>query len=80
MKKIFIILNLFFLFLISACTLNGTGVKEITDLAGDQVEIVPSPERVVARTANSTSFLVGMGLQDRIVGTMGVCLMGEERW
>ena len=65
-KGIFLVGALCFL---CSCTKKAEK-KEIIDIAGDTVLIPVNPSKVVARTANSTSFMVAMGMKDKIVGTM----------
>lgn len=43
--------------------------REITDINGDKVTISADVKRVICRSGNGTSFLVGMGLGDKLVGT-----------
>lgn len=68
--KISKLLSLFSVITLLSCSLNNGGVVEIFDIEGDKVLIKETPQRIVARTANATSFLVGMGLQEKVVGTM----------
>ena len=61
-------LTLLCCFMASCGDRNG-GTKTITDLNGDTVAIPSNPERIVCRSGNGTSFLIGMGYADRLVGT-----------
>ena len=56
------------------CALGSCGEKinatrSVVDLNGDTVTIPSSPMRIVCRSGNGTSFLIGMGYADRLVGT-----------
>ena len=58
-------LTLLCCFMASCGDRNG-GTKTITDLNGDTVAIPSNPERIVCRSGNGTSFLIGMGYADTI--------------
>ena len=45
------------------------GKHTITDINGDSVTVSREINRVVSRSGNGTSFLVAMGLGDKLVGT-----------
>lgn len=71
-KKLLPIISVVFL---TACAGEGTiGTKTVKDLAGVEVSIPSHPERIVCRSGNGTSFLVAMGLEDRLVGTANYML------
>ena len=72
MKKIF---SLLFVSMLSACTgAKAAETKVVKDLAGVEVTIPSNPSRIVCRSGNGTSFIVGMGLQDKLVGTANYML------
>ena len=43
--------------------------RSITDINGDLVNVPTEINKIVCRSGNGTSFLVGMGLADKLVGT-----------
>ena len=52
-----------------SCGPANSETKSIVDLNGDTVTIPSNPMRIVCRSGNGTSFLIGMGYADRLVGT-----------
>lgn len=78
MKKLVIL----FLTLTIACgllTSCSTGAsknssRRITDCAGAEVEIPENVERVVCTSASAVPFLLGMGVEDKIIGAHGSTL------
>lgn len=52
-----------------SCGDKNIGTKNVIDLNGDTVAIPSNPMRIVCRSGNGTSFLIGMGYADRLVGT-----------
>ena len=73
MKKIVsIVLCLVLLCGVVGCTNRSNDVEKtvvISDINGDEVEIPQNPEKIVCRSGNGTSFVVGMGHSDKLVGT-----------
>ena len=53
---------------------NETGSKIISDCAGVEVEIPENVNKVVCTSASAVPFLLGMGVEDKIVGAHGSTL------
>lgn len=62
------------LFGISSSALAENASRTITDCAGAEVEIPERIERVVCTSASAVPFLLGMGVEDTIVGAHGSTL------
>lgn len=73
MKKIVsMVMCLVLLCGVVGCTNRSNDVEKtvvISDINGDEVEIPQNPEKIVCRSGNGTSFVVGMGHSDKLVGT-----------
>ena len=52
-----------------SCSEPDDKTNGITDLNGDFVVIPNEPKKIVCRSGNGTSFLIGMGHADKLVGT-----------
>lgn len=82
MKKILMLMVTFALVcgLLSGCTSDSTNnngesnIRVITDCAGAEVEIPENIEKVVCTSASGVPFLLGMGVEDKIVGAHGSTL------
>lgn len=71
MKKVIALILVLIIgcFTLASCNNQSNGTRIIKDINGDEVTIPANPARIVCRSGNGTSFLIGMEYADRLVGT-----------